>query len=189
MRATLKFGPRVVVNVACRGAAAYGWMHHTRHQADHPRDDQRPRARIPQAGLLFATGRLRLLSPDHLVGAQATAVVVEYARSEVGESGSLEGMDDGRPKTGYGELTPPPMPSWLSPERPQQPVIDTSVLERLRHCWVNVDEHGRVPALLLEWRRTPSGWEARVVRPVLDLEDEAWRPREEWLPLELLEQA
>ena len=40
----------------------------------------------------------------------------------------------------------------------------------------------QVPALLLRWRQTPNGWEARVVRPVLDVEDEKWRPREEWLP-------
>ena len=98
-------------------------------------------------------------------------------------------MGDGRLKPGYGELFPPPIPSWLSPDRPQRPLVDTSVLARLRHCWVTADEHGRVPALLLEWRGTPSGWEARVVRPVLDLEDETWRPREEWLQAELLEPA
>ena len=44
-------------------------------------------------------------------------------------------------------------------------------VERLRHCWVTADEHGRVPALLLEWRETPDGWQGRVVRPVLDMED------------------
>ena len=63
------------------------------------------------------------------------------------------------------------------------------MLDRLRHCWVHADEHGRVPALLLEWRETPSGWEGRVVRPVLDVEDETWRPREEWLRAEQLEAA
>jgi hypothetical protein len=47
---------------------------------------------------------------------------------------------------------------------------------------VTADEHGRVPALLFEWRQTPDGWQARVVRPVLNMEDEGWRPREEWLP-------
>ena len=50
-------------------------------------------------------------------------------------------------------------------------------------------EHGRVPALLLEWRQTPGGWQGRVVRPVLDMEDGKWRPREEWLPVDKLEQA
>jgi hypothetical protein len=76
----------------------------------------------------------------------------------------------------------PPKPPWLSePTVPEQ-------LRRLRHCWVTADEPGRVPALLLEWRQTPSGWEARVVRPVLDLADERWRPREQWLPAEALEQ-
>ena len=36
-------------------------------------------------------------------------------------------------------------------------------------CWVTADEHGRVPALLLEWRQTPDGWQGRVVRPGLDI--------------------
>jgi len=48
------------------------------------------------------------------------------------------------------------------------------------------DEHGRQPALLLEWRRTISGWQGRVVRPVL--EDGQWTVVEEWLPAELLKQ-
>ena len=39
-------------------------------------------------------------------------------------------------------------------------------LERLRHCWVTADEHGRVPALLLEWRETPSGSHRRVPSPL-----------------------
>ena len=47
---------------------------------------------------------------------------------------------------------------------------------------MTADEHGRVPALLLEWRETPDGWQGRVVRPVLDMEDGKWRTREEWLP-------
>ena len=37
----------------------------------------------------------------------------------------------------------------------------------LKHCWVT-DRHGRLPGLLLEWRRTASGWQGRVVRPVLE---------------------
>jgi hypothetical protein len=50
---------------------------------------------------------------------------------------------------------------------------------------VTADDH--VPALLLAWRETPDGWQGRVVRPVLEVEDEKWRPREEWLPAEHLE--
>jgi hypothetical protein len=73
----------------------------------------------------------------------------------------------------------PPKPSWLS---------EPSRLERLRHCWVTADEHGRVPAPLLEWRDTPDGWQGRVVRPVLDLEDGRWVPREEWLSATQLKQ-
>ena len=50
---------------------------------------------------------------------------------------------------------------------------------QIRHCWVN-DEHGRLPALLLEWRQTVSGWQGRVRRPVL--EEGCWHVVEEWLP-------
>ena len=53
----------------------------------------------------------------------------------------------------------------------------------VRHCWVS-DEHGRLPALLLEWRRTESGFQGRVVRPVPD--DEGWIVVEEWLPADRL---
>ena len=49
----------------------------------------------------------------------------------------------------------------------------------LKHCWV-VDEHGRLPGLLLEWRQTAAGWQGRTVRPVL--EDGEWLVVEEWLP-------
>ena len=54
----------------------------------------------------------------------------------------------------------------------------------LKHCWVN-DVHGRLPALLLEWRRTAGGYQGRVVRPVLDAD--GWLVVEEWLPAQLLE--
>lgn len=54
----------------------------------------------------------------------------------------------------------------------------------VKHCWVT-DEHGRLPGLLLEWRRTLDGFQGRVVRPVVD--DGAWIVVEEWLPAELLE--
>jgi len=73
-----------------------------------------------------------------------------------------------------------PKPSWVSKPSP---------VERLRHCWVTVDEHGRVPALLLEWRETSDGWQGRVVRPVLDVEDGKCWPQEERLPASALEQA
>ena len=56
----------------------------------------------------------------------------------------------------------------------------------LKHCWVT-DEHGRQPALLLQWRRTESGgFQGRVVRPVYE---DGWIVVEEWLPAEVLEQA
>ena len=54
----------------------------------------------------------------------------------------------------------------------------------VKPCWVT-DRHGRLPGLLLEWRRTASGWQGRVVRPVLELG--VWIVVEEWLPAELRE--
>ena len=72
--------------------------------------------------------------------------------------------------------TPPPIEEALrAPE---------SDLPRFRHCRVT-DDHGRLPGLLLEWRRTASGWQGRVVRPILELD--AWIVVEEWISAELIE--
>ena len=73
--------------------------------------------------------------------------------------------------------TPPPN----EPEPPRR-----SCTPAVRHCWVT-DENGRQPGLLLEWRRTASGWQGRVVRPVL--EHGGWIVAEEWVPAELLTSA
>lgn len=55
----------------------------------------------------------------------------------------------------------------------------------VKHCWVT-DHHGRLPALLVEWRKVASGdWQGRVVRPVLEVGD--WIVVEEWLPAGLLD--
>ncbi len=56
----------------------------------------------------------------------------------------------------------------------------------VKPCWVT-DRQGRLPGLLLEWRRTGVGWQGRVVRPVL--EAGGWVVVEEWLPAGLLESA
>lgn len=56
----------------------------------------------------------------------------------------------------------------------------------IKHCWVN-NHHGRLPALLLEWRKVAAGFQGRVIRPVY--EDEGWSIVEEWLPAALLEPA
>jgi hypothetical protein len=56
----------------------------------------------------------------------------------------------------------------------------------IRHCWVT-DRHGRLPALLLEWRQRADGWHGRVVRPVR--EEDGWKIVEDWLPAGLLEPA
>lgn len=71
-------------------------------------------------------------------------------------------------------------------ERVRQPqgAVSPPVLATLKHCWV-IDRHGRLPALLLEWRRTVSGYQGRVVRPVHD--EDGWIVVEEWLPASLLE--
>lgn len=65
--------------------------------------------------------------------------------------------------------------------------VELTPLERLKHCWVT-DEHGRRPALLLEWRTGDEAahWQGRVVLPVLV--DGAWEPHEIWLPAEQLDQ-
>lgn len=52
-----------------------------------------------------------------------------------------------------------------------------------RHCYV--DGH---PSLLLEWRRSASGWEGRVVS-VRWLDGEGWASIERWLPAALVEPA
>lgn len=75
-----------------------------------------------------------------------------------------------------------PMADRVRGEEERQP----SPPERLKHCWVT-DRHGRLPALLLEWRRTPDGFQGRVVRPVF--EDDGWLVVEEWLPAGLLDPA
>lgn len=90
-----------------------------------------------------------------------------------------------RPRTPYGDVeaaaarareTPP----WLSPPPDRGPV------DRIRHCWVLDEEHGRLPGLLLEWRQSDvGGWEGRVIAPKLI--DEQWIPHESWLPAEILE--
>lgn len=54
----------------------------------------------------------------------------------------------------------------------------------IKHCWVTTSA-GRQPGLLLEWRRRPDGWHARVVHPVPD--GGGWVVVEEWLPTALLE--
>ena len=68
---------------------------------------------------------------------------------------------------------------------PQAPA-DVPAAPDVKHCWV-IDGHGRLPGLLLEWRRRPGGWHGRVVRLVLD--DSGWVVVEEWLPAQLLEPA
>jgi hypothetical protein len=73
------------------------------------------------------------------------------------------------------------------PERPAAPpAAEPRGPDALRHCWVR-GEHGRLPALLVEWRRTASGWQGRVVHPVPDAG--GWVLVEEWLPAAALDRA
>ena len=55
----------------------------------------------------------------------------------------------------------------ISPPAEPEPAPARTVRPPIRHCWVT-DEHGRLPGLLLEWQQTDSGWQGRVVRPVLE---------------------
>ncbi|MFN8189957.1 MAG: hypothetical protein U0R78_05845 [Nocardioidaceae bacterium] len=58
----------------------------------------------------------------------------------------------------------------------------------LKHCWVT-DAHGRLPGLLLGWRRAEGGaWEGRVARAV-PARDGRWDLVEEWLPAAMLDPA
>lgn len=57
----------------------------------------------------------------------------------------------------------------------------------IKHCWVT-DHHGRLPGLLLEWRRTEAGFQGRVIRPVAE-SDGGWVVVEEWVPAVLLDPA
>ena len=57
----------------------------------------------------------------------------------------------------------------------------------IKHCWVT-GRHGRLPALLLEWRRTAAGFQGRVIHPVVEA-DGGWVVVEEWLPAAVLDPA
>jgi hypothetical protein len=57
----------------------------------------------------------------------------------------------------------------------------------IKHCWVT-DLHDRLPALLLEWRRTEAGFQGRVIHPVVRV-DGGWVVVEAWLPATVLDPA
>ena len=91
--------------------------------------------------------------------------------------GSYGSMADrvARSQATEARATPAPAPSPPGPPPPPVPAV--------KHCWVS-DGHGRLPALLLEWRRAESGYQGRVVRPVPDAD--GWVLVEEWLPADRL---
>ena len=68
-----------------------------------------------------------------------------------------------------------------------KPPSDTRSAPPIKHCWVR-DPQGRLPGLLLEWRRTEGGFHGRVVHPVAEA-DGGWVVVEEWLPAEVLDPA
>ena len=75
-------------------------------------------------------------------------------------------------------------------DRVQQPSTQADGTEpapAIKHCWVT-DAHGRVPALLLEWRRAETGFKGRVIHPVVGA-DGGWVIVEEWLPAAVLDPA
>jgi len=57
-------------------------------------------------------------------------------------------------------------------------------LAPVKRCWV-LEDGGRQPGLLLEWRRTPAGWQGRVVHPVRHTS--GWVIVEDWLSAQVLE--
>lgn len=63
---------------------------------------------------------------------------------------------------------------------------ETAPVPQMKHCWVT-DRHGRLPGLLLEWRRSEPGFQGRVLHAVL--EEGEWVVVEEWVPAGLLESA
>lgn len=57
-------------------------------------------------------------------------------------------------------------------------------LPPVRHCWVAISV-GRVPGLLLAWRKGADGWEGRVVRRARG--EVGWLIVEDWTPAALLD--
>jgi len=57
---------------------------------------------------------------------------------------------------------------------------------RVRHVWVRTD-HGRLPGLLIGWRKLGERWQGRVLHP--RQEASGWSVVEVWLPAEDLEPA
>lgn len=83
---------------------------------------------------------------------------------------------------GQGAEASPAAPP-AGPSEPASRREEGSAASPVKHCWV-ADEHGRLPALLLAWRRTESGYQGRVVRPVPD--EDGWVVVDEWLPADRL---
>lgn len=66
----------------------------------------------------------------------------------------------------------------INPPAPPEP------LPPVRHCWVTTSD-GRVPGLLLAWRKGTDGWEGRVVHPARG--EGGWLVLEDWTPAALLD--
>lgn len=89
-------------------------------------------------------------------------------------------MAGGMGRAGWGPMTDRVRQGAEAPEPAPSPPV------HLKHCWV-LDHRGRLPALLLEWRRVGDQYDGRVVRLVH--EDGGWVVIEEWLPHQMLEKA
>ena len=72
-------------------------------------------------------------------------------------------------------------------QRPSEHADGTRPAFAIKHCWV-MGPHGRLPALLLAWRRTEAGFQGRVIHPVVEA-DGGWGVVEEWLPARVLNPA
>ena len=116
-----------------------------------------------------------------LRGNQASALMgpVSNKCSSVGHHAVMAG---GMNKRGsWGSMT-----DRIAASRSQESVPEAPQAPPIKHCWVS-DRHGRLPALLLEWRELEGAWRGRVVRAVN--EGDGWVVVEEWLPADLLDPA
>jgi hypothetical protein len=72
--------------------------------------------------------------------------------------------------------------AWIAAERLRH--MNPTEPAPVKRCWV-LEDGGRQPGLLLEWRRTAAGWQGRVVHPVRH--SSGWVVVEDWMTADLLE--
>jgi hypothetical protein len=79
-------------------------------------------------------------------------------------------------------------PTGATPESPADDRTAYVESPRQRHCWVHTPDAPSepLPGLVVEWRRSATGWEARVVYALDDADQstivEAWVPAQQLRP-------